>query len=100
MTPQDVTPDRVPPAELLRQWLIERAARHLSPAPQQIRVDVPLAEYGLDSVSATGLAGEIEERWGLVVEPSLLWDHPTVAELADAVSRELSSATHRAAPPA
>ncbi|MGH1554865.1 acyl carrier protein [Streptomyces sp. L7] len=43
---------------------------------------VPLAEYGMDSVCALSLCGDIEDDFGITVEPSLAWDHPTVAELA------------------
>ena len=47
---------------------------------------MPLAEYGLDSVAALSLCGDIEEEFGLIVEPTVAWDHPTVQAL-DRTSR-------------
>lgn len=35
----------------------------------------------MDSVCALSLCGDIEDDFGIVVEPSLVWDHPTVAHL-------------------
>ncbi|WP_128382085.1 acyl carrier protein [Streptomyces cavernae] len=63
-------------------WLTTHLAVYLDRLPETIDATVPLAEYGADSVCALSLCGDIEDDFGIVVEPSLLWDHPTVAQLA------------------
>lgn len=63
-------------------WLCERVAEFLDTDPEQIDPDRPLAEYGLDSVYALALCGDIEDEFGIEVEPTLAWDHPTVRAMA------------------
>jgi acyl carrier protein len=66
----------------LQQWLTTRLAVYLDRLPESIEATVPLAEYGMDSVCALCLCGDIADDFGIVVESSLAWDHPTVARLA------------------
>ncbi|MCX5141925.1 MULTISPECIES: acyl carrier protein [unclassified Streptomyces] len=68
--------------EELTTWLAERIALYLKRQPGEIDPAVPLAEYGLDSVAALSLCGDIEEDFDLVLEPTVAWDYPTVAALA------------------
>jgi acyl carrier protein len=62
----------------LRTWLTERVAYYLDEAPERIATDVPLATYGLDSVYAFVICGDIEDRFGVTVEATLAWDYPTI----------------------
>ncbi|MGW5263735.1 acyl carrier protein [Microbispora sp. NPDC004025] len=54
----------------LRRWLAE-----IDPA-------VKLRTYGLDSIHALSLCVDVEEAVGLLVEPTLAWDHPTIDDIA------------------
>lgn len=78
-----------PPTDIA-EWLTDRIAAALAVQPELIDRQRPLAEYGLDSVYALGLCGEIEEHLGLVVEPTLAWDYPTVTAIADHLRSELA----------
>ncbi|GAB6043143.1 acyl carrier protein [Endothiovibrio diazotrophicus] len=73
----------------LRHWLAERVADYVQKQPQDIEPNVPLAEYGLDSVFALTLSGDIEDHLGLVLEPTVMWDYPTVGTLAKALAKAL-----------
>lgn len=42
-----------------------------------------LHDYGLASLEAVMLSGEIEDRYGVELEPTTLFDRPTIAEVAD-----------------
>ncbi|WP_405876790.1 acyl carrier protein [Streptomyces sp. NBC_01136] len=66
----------------LYQWLTTHLAVYLDRLPESIDPTVPLAEYGMDSVCALSLCGDIEDDFAIAVEPLLVWDHPTVALLA------------------
>lgn len=67
----------------LRAWLVEQVAVMLDKAPQHIEPSVPLADYGLDSVYGLTLTTEIENHLGVTLEPTLIWDHPSIDELVD-----------------
>jgi acyl carrier protein len=62
----------------LRAWLVDAVAGYLALPPSQVGTAVKLRSLGLDSVHAMGLCVDIEERWGILVEPTLAWDFPTI----------------------
>jgi acyl carrier protein len=62
----------------VRAWLTARVAYYVERDPQDIDPDAKLVGYGLDSVYALSLCGDIEDEYGLEVDPTLAWDHPTV----------------------
>lgn len=76
--------------EEVRAWLTERVAYFLDVTPQDIASDVLLVEIGLDSVYALTLCGDVEERFGIVVEATLAWDHPTVDALTDHIHAQIA----------
>jgi acyl carrier protein len=43
--------------------------------------DLPLTELGLSSREAVALTGRISDQLGIPVEPTLLWERPTIREL-------------------
>jgi acyl carrier protein len=69
----------------LNAWLVERIAGYVGRAPEEIATDVSLSEYGLDSVFALTLTGELEEYLNVDVEPTVIWDHPTIEALSRAL---------------
>ncbi|MBF6455305.1 acyl carrier protein [Nocardia cyriacigeorgica] len=70
------------PPTSITGWLAERVADYTGRAAHQVDPAVPLAELGLDSVSAVALCGEIEDRWSIEVDPTLVFDYPTIADIA------------------
>ncbi|MFF4402725.1 acyl carrier protein [Streptomyces sp. NPDC001480] len=79
----------------LHQWLTTHLAVYLDRVPESIDATVPLAEYGMDSVGALSLCGDIEDDFGILVEPSLVWDHPTVAQLVAHLAARGADPDHR-----
>jgi acyl carrier protein len=77
-------------------WLIERVAVYLQRDPAEIDPREPLAEYGLDSVAALSLCGDVEEDFDIVLDPTAAWDYPTATAFAEHVLKELASADGRA----
>ncbi|WP_328399434.1 acyl carrier protein [Nocardia sp. NBC_00403] len=76
----------------IQGWLVERIADYTERAPHQVDPAVPLAELGMDSVSTVTLCGEIEDRWSLDVDPTLVFDYPTIADIAGYIAAEFSVA--------
>ena len=84
-----LTPPAIPE---IANWLTHQIADYLSMKPADVEPDVPLAEYGLDSVFALGICGDIEDRFDIQVEPTLAWDYPTVGLIAEFVHGEIAAA--------
>ncbi|MFD5234698.1 acyl carrier protein [Streptomyces qaidamensis] len=78
-------------AETIRTWLTERVAYFLDVRPQDIAADDLLVEIGLDSVYALTLCGDVEEEFGILVEATLAWDHPTIDALTAHIHSELAA---------
>lgn len=76
----------------LKHWLIERVATYCRLAPSAIKEDVNLANYGMDSVFTLTLVGEIEERFGLDMDPTALWDNPSIEQLHTFLKHEMKRA--------
>lgn len=73
------------------QWLTARIAFHLEAPAHIVEATTPLAELGFDSVRAIGLVGDIEDRYDIDVDATLVYDYPTLAEIADFVCAALES---------
>lgn len=77
------------PAErAFRGWLLHRLSQYLQRPEADIHIDVPFAEYGLDSVAALSLFGDLEDEFGFYLDPTVAWDHPTVSALARFLAAE------------
>lgn len=48
-----------------------------------VATDRNLAEYGLDSIAALTIAGDLEDELGVELPPTLLWDYPSIDDLAN-----------------
>lgn len=91
------------PVETVQNWLIKQLAEQLRLDPASIKVTEPFTRYGLDSIDAVTLVGDLEDWLDLDLPDTLFWDHPTVEksakyleenyDLADAVSHIESEET-------
>ena len=81
--------------DAIQTWLINHLAEQLGLAPQEIDVQKPFTEYGLDSIVGVSLAGDLEEWLGLQLSPTLLWDYPTIAMLARHLTAAVDSGCER-----
>ncbi len=67
----------------LSAHIIELLCRELKVPVAAVNPELPLTQYGLDSIAALTIAGELEEGLGLDLPSTLLWDRPTIGDLAD-----------------
>jgi acyl carrier protein len=72
-------------------WVVQQVSSYVERPAAEIDPDVPLAEYGMDSVYALGLCGDIEVEFGLDVDPTLAWHYPTASAIAGYLSEQLNS---------
>lgn len=66
----------------LRDWLTARVAGLLELPAGDIRSGASFAENGLDSMGALMLCGDIEDHFGIPMEPETAWNYRTVDALA------------------
>ncbi len=77
-------------AATLCTWVLTQVSSYVERPLADLDPEVPLAEYGMDSVYALGLCGDIEAEFGLDVDPTLAWQYPTAAAIAGHLSEQLS----------
>jgi acyl transferase domain-containing protein/NADPH:quinone reductase-like Zn-dependent oxidoreductase/acyl carrier protein/SAM-dependent methyltransferase len=52
----------------------------------EIDGDTDLRELGLDSIAISAFSAKVEERWGARIDTTLLYEHPTLREVAATVA--------------
>jgi len=72
----------IPTESGIRDWCVSYLARTLDLADQPIDPDTKFARLGLDSASGVYLIVELEEWLGLELSPEVIFEYPTIAELA------------------
>lgn len=70
------------PTQAVQNWLVAQLADQLSLEPETISVTEPLTRYGLDSIDAVTIVGDLEDWLELELPSTLFWDHPTIAQSA------------------
>ena len=67
----------------IREWIVSYMSDLLEIETEEIDVENTFARYGLDSSAAIILTGDLGDWLGIQVEPTLVYDYPTIAALAD-----------------
>ncbi|MFL9915755.1 SDR family NAD(P)-dependent oxidoreductase [Paraburkholderia fungorum] len=63
---------------------------HLKIEPEKLERDTPLNEFGLDSITLTSFSHVLNERYGLMLSPTVFFEAPTISALARYLAREHS----------
>ncbi|MGW5105360.1 polyketide synthase Pks13 [Nocardia sp. NPDC004123] len=69
----------------LREWLRRWVADATGQPIENITVDRPMEEFGLASRDALALGGDIEELTGVLLNATIVYQHPTIASLAERI---------------
>ena len=67
---------------MLTEWLIQKIADATEIPADQVDLDTPFADFGLDSRTAVALSSDLERMLGRELSPTLIWDYPTIKEVA------------------
>lgn len=84
---RDVDPD---PA--VRSFLIAAIARFTRQPAETIAPDAVLVDLGLQSIDAVLLSGEVEDHFGIEMDPATIFEHETLDSFAGEISRKLPAA--------
>ncbi len=63
-------------------WLVSQLSERLGLEALEIDVEEDFANYGLNSIEAINLSGDLETILGRRLPPTLLWDYPNICTLA------------------
>lgn len=66
----------------IQEWLINYLAELLQQTPASIDILEPFANYGLSSLNAVTLSGELEELLGRRLSPTLAYEYPNISALS------------------
>lgn len=84
---QNSTVNNTSTAEI-QDWIVAYLADLLETEPEEIDITVPFDRYGLDSSAAIALTGDLEDWLGVEIDPTLLYDYPTVSALVEHLAAE------------
>ena len=74
--------DNISTSKALDEWIRGWLGRELKLAPEDIAADKTFVRYGMDSVHAMMLVGDLEEHLKRRLPPTLAWTYPTIEALA------------------
>ena len=75
----------------IQSWIVSYLAELLELDPNEIDLAIPFDNYGLDSAIAVGMTGDLEDWMGIELDPTLLYDYPTIEVLAQHLAEEFAS---------
>ncbi len=75
-------------AEAIQSWLVARIASTLGMDASSIDPRQPFTYYGLGSVQAVSLTGDLEVFLSRKLSPTIAWDYPTIELLANYLAKD------------
>jgi len=82
--------EELPSKTEIETWIVDYVAELLEVEPDKIDVTIPFDRYGLDSSAAVGLAGDLEDWLDEELDPTMLYDYPTIESLTQHLVESLS----------
>ena len=89
---------QAPSKDSITEWLVQWIAKEMGLPTVEIETDKSLLNYSLSSVTAMMLVGDLEEWLGLTLPPTLVWDYPSIAAIADYLMEQLGTSGVRQLP--
>jgi phthiocerol/phenolphthiocerol synthesis type-I polyketide synthase D len=69
----------------LRVWLVDALSSACGLDPSDVDLERPIREYGLTSRDSVRLVSDLEDLLDVELPSTLIWQHSTIAALADAL---------------
>jgi acyl carrier protein len=82
-------PQELPSKLDIQTWIVNYVAELLEVEPEKIDTAIAFDRYGLDSSAAVGLAGDLETWLDRELDPTILYDYPTIDALTQHLTEEL-----------
>ncbi len=68
--------------QAVQEWLVANLAERLQLNPTEIDVKTPFPQFGLGSQEGAALQGDLERWLGRELSPTLIWDYPSIEQVA------------------
>jgi acyl carrier protein len=75
-------------AEAIQSWILEWLAREMQIPVQDLDPAKSFESFGMTSLLAVTMTGDMEDWLGREVDPAIMYDHPTAASLAGVLAGE------------
>ena len=85
---EDTPPQQPPTAVEIQAWIVDYLADLLEIDPDEVDIRISFDRYGLDSSVAVGLTGDLEDWMEIKLDPTLLYDYPTIESLAQHLAKD------------
>ncbi|MFC5743592.1 non-ribosomal peptide synthetase [Dyella tabacisoli] len=83
----EAAPVAQPSSDKLVRELVGVASALIKVKPEDIDDETPLSEYGFDSITFTEFANALNQRYGLELKPTVFFEYPVLAGLAEHLAR-------------
>jgi acyl carrier protein len=70
----------------IEHWLVDYVAKISQQDATLVDVESPFSYFDLDSIATVEMTADIEDWLSVRLEPTLIWDYPTIAGLASYLS--------------
>lgn len=87
---QSVNFEVIETSDLIKDWIANKFLLYCKVSIEDIDYSKPFSYYGLDSLKALTIIGELEEWLGIEIPSTLLWDYPTIDKAGDYLFSELN----------
>ena len=84
-----VIPKNHPTGLEIQDWLVAYLIEEMK--KDKVEVDVPFDQYGLESSEAVILTGDLSDWLQYDLDPTLLYDYPTIEALAKHLVEEIKA---------
>jgi acyl carrier protein len=81
--------------EEIQNWLITHLAELMRVSPEEVHVQEPFTNFGLNSIDAVSLSGDLEDYLNRSLPATLLWDFPTIEKLSRHLSHKEAQETQK-----
>jgi acyl carrier protein len=89
-TDYTVAPGGTVTAEAIEGWMVAKIAQTLQMKAEDVDIKAPFVSYGLESIVVFSLTGDLADWLDRDLEATLLWEHPTIEDLSQHLSRQIN----------
>lgn len=82
---------QTPSKKEIETWIVSYIANLLEVDSEDVDTTIPFERYGLDSSAGVGMTGDLEDWLGCEIDPTLIYDYPTIEALVQHLSSELEN---------
>jgi acyl carrier protein len=83
-----ISHNNLPKPDKIRDWLVSYLANILEIRIDKISATTNFDRYGLDSVAAVNLSGDLAEWLGCELDPALVYYYPTIESIVQFLTEE------------